>query len=115
MTLHTCSRALESTSVYFWIPHCSWDHFSEEWFPAPITSFTLFVGPGPGNTAAQIWPGKLLLGALLFLAYEPQQQLAILSCPIKANFCVCVCVRLNMGLRILGISSFYVFVLSYDK
>lgn len=54
--------------------------------PTPITSFTLFVVPGPGRTAAQIWPGQLLLGALLFLAYEPQLQLAILSWPIEAKF-----------------------------
>lgn len=52
----------------------------------PITSFTLFVVPGPGRTAAQICPGQLLLGALLVLAYEPQLQLAILSWPIEAKF-----------------------------
>lgn len=53
--------------------------------PSPHYLFTLLAVPGPGSTVAQLWPGRLLLGALLFLAYEPQQQLAILSWPIKAN------------------------------
>lgn len=73
--------------------------------PLSTTSFTLFVVPGPGSSAAQICPGQLLLGALLFLAYEPPQQLAILIWPIKVR----VSEIGTMGLRILGASSFYVF------
>lgn len=79
--------------------------------PPSTTSFTLFIVAGPGCPAAQIWPGQLLLGALLFLAYEPLQHLAILSWPIKVRFCEVE----TMGLRILGVSGFYVFVLSHDK
>lgn len=79
--------------------------------PPYTTSFTLFVVPGPGSPPAQIWPGQLLLGALLFLAYEPLLYLAILSWSIKVRFSE---VEI-MGLRILGVFSFYVFILSHGK
>lgn len=79
--------------------------------PTPITSFTSFVVPGPGSTAAQILPGRLFLGAHIYLAYEPQQLLAILGWAIEAK----VFEVETLGLRILRVSHFYVFVLSHDK
>lgn len=67
--------------------------------PTRITSFISFVVPGPGNTAAQILPGQLFLGAHIYLAYGPQQLLAILSWAIEAKvFEVEI-----LGLRILSL------------
>lgn len=41
-----------------------------------MTSFTLLFIPGSGNSAAQVQPDQQqLLGVLLLLTYEPQQQL----------------------------------------